>query len=112
MSNIPFNLFKSSCEERGYTERIYEDRGVLVLYTNNGIKCEIKKSQYTVGWTAKPEYVAEIRKRILEEGFTEKISKRSLARNANICININLDGDILETFWAIVGIIENIEMKT
>ena len=110
MSKISFDLFKNSCEERGYTERVYQEQNNCVLYTNNGVKCEIKKNHYTVGWLAKPEDVAEMRKRILEQGFTEKIGKRAASRkDAKDFININFDGDVLENFWIIVGTIEAIE---
>lgn len=109
MAAVPFNLFKSSCEERGYTERVYEEQNNCVLYSNNGIKCEIKKNHYTVGWLARPEDVAEMRKRILAQGFTEKIGKRGERKDSKDFININFDGDVLENFWIIVGIIEGIE---
>lgn len=104
MAAISFNLFKSSCEERGYTERVYEEQNNCVLYTNNGVKCEIKKRHYTFGWLARPEDIAEMRRRFLEQGFTEKVRKDN-----DKCITINFDGDILENFWILVGIIESIE---
>jgi len=109
MSKISFELFKNSCNERGYTERIFEDRNVFVLYSNNGIKCEIKKNHFTIGWLARPEDVAEMRRQILEQGFTEKKGKRSESRkDAKDFINIEFDGDVLENFWIIVGTIEAI----
>lgn len=104
MAAISYNLFKSSCEERGYTERVYEEQNNCVLYTNNGVKCEIKKKHYTFGWLARPEDIAEMRKRMLTQGFTEKVRKDN-----DKCITINFDGDILENFWIIIGIIEGIE---
>lgn len=109
MAAIAFSLFKTSCEDRGYTERVYEEQNNCVLYTNNGIKCEIKKNHYTVGWLARPEDVAEMRSRILAQGFTEKFGKRGNRKDAKDFININFDGDILENFWVIVGTIEGIE---
>ena len=110
MAAISFKLFKNSCEERGYTERIYEEQSNCVLYTNNGVKCEIKKNHYTFGWLARPEDVAEMRKQILAQGFTEKTGKRSEKRkDAKDFMNIHFDGDVLENFWVIVGIIESIE---
>jgi len=110
MAIISFNLFKSSCEDRGYTERIYEDRNVFVLYSNNGIKCEIKKNHYTIGWLARPEDVKVIRQRFIEAGFTEKLGKRAEKRkDEKDFINVHFDGDILENFWVLVGIIESIE---
>ena len=104
MAAVPFSLFKSSCEDRDYTERVYEEQNNCVLYTNNGVKCEIKKKHYTFGWLARPEDIAEMRRRMLEQGFTEKVRKDN-----EKCITINFDGDILENFWIIVGIIEGIE---
>ena len=109
MAAVAFNIFKTSCEDRGYTERVYEEQNNCVLYTNNGIKCEIKKNHYTVGWLARPEDVVEMRSRILAQGFTEKIGKRGNRKDAKDFININFDGDILENFWVIVGTIEGIE---
>jgi hypothetical protein len=110
MSAIAFNLFKSSCEDRGYTERVYETPGVCVLYSNNGIKCEIKKNHYTIGWLAKPEDVKVMRQKFIEAGFSEKFGKRSEKRkDEKDFINVHFDGDILENFWVLVGIIESIE---
>ena len=109
MAAVPFNLFKTSCEERGYTERVYEEQNNCVLYTNNGVKCEIKKNHYTIGWLARPEDVAEMRKQLLAQGFTEKIGKRSERKDAKDFMNIPFDGDVLENFWIIVGTIEAIE---
>jgi len=109
MAAIPFNTFKSSCEERGYTERVYEEQNNCVLYTNNGVKCEIKKNHYTIGWLARPEDVAEMRKQLLAQDFTEKIGKRSERKDAKDFMNIPFDGDVLENFWIIVGTIEAIE---
>lgn len=109
MAAISFNLFKNSCEERGYTDRVYEEQNNCVLYTNNGVKCEIKKNHYTIGWLARPEDVAEMRKQLLAQGFTEKIGKRSESRkDAKDFMNIPFDGDVLENFWIIVGTIESI----
>jgi len=107
---IPFTLFKESCNDRGYTERIFEDRGVYVLYSNNGIKCEIKKNHYTIGWLARPEDVKVMRQKFIEAGFSEKFGKRSEKRkDEKDFINVNFDGEILENFWVLVGIIESIE---
>lgn len=110
MAAVSFELFKSSCEDRGYTERVYQEQNNCVLYSNNGIKCEIKKNHYTFGWLAKPEDVAEIRKRFLSQSFTEKPGKRSSQRkDAKDYIHIHFDGDILENFWILVNTIEGIE---
>lgn len=110
MAAISFNLFKNSCEERGYTERVYETPGVCVLYSNNGIKCEIKKKHYTIGWDAKPEYVKVMREKFIDAGFTENRGKRAEKRKDDRdFMNIPFDGDVLENFWVLLGIIESIE---
>jgi len=107
---ISFLSFKVSCNERGYTERIYEDRNVFVLYSNNGIKCEIKKNHYTIGWLARPEDVKVMREKFIEAGFSEKTGKRAEKRkDEKDFINLHFDGDVLENFWVLVGIIESIE---
>jgi hypothetical protein len=107
---ISFEEFSRSCEERDYEARRHENHWYLT--TNNGIKCELKTNHYTVAWRAKPQDVAEIRVRVKEAGFTEKIGKRTNNRKDDIdFINIHFepDGDMLENFWVIVGIIEGIE---
>ena len=88
MAAISFSSFKKSCEEREYTDRVYEEQNNCVLYTNNGVKCEIKKKHYTFGWRARLEDVVEMRKQILAHGFTEKPRK-----DAEKCITIDFDGE-------------------
>jgi len=109
MAAISFNTFKESCEERDYEPRSHEEKS-LYIFSKNGIKCEIKKNNYTVGWEARPEYIAEIRKHLIDAGFTEKLGKRSEKRkDEKDYMHVPFDGDILENFWIIVGIIESIE---
>jgi len=109
MSAISFNLFKSSCGERGYTDRVYEDQGSLVLYTNNGIRCLIRKNNYAMGFGANLKDVNDIRERLLSQGFTELPGKRSQRKDGKDFVNIKFDGDILENFWIIINTIESIE---
>jgi hypothetical protein len=109
MAAISFNLFKSSCEERGYTERVYEDQGNCVLYTNNGIRCLIRKNNYAIGFGANLKDVNDIRERLVGQGFTEVPGKRQNRKDGKDFINIKFDGDILENFWIIINTIENIE---
>ena len=79
---ISFDEFNRSCIERDYEARKHENHWFLM--TNNGIKCELKTNHYTVAWRAKPQDVAEIRKKIIEAGFTEKIGKRTNQRKDDI----------------------------
>ena len=109
MAAISFGTFKESCEERDYEPRSHEEKS-LYVFSKNGIKCEIKKNNYTVGWEAKPEYIAEIRKHLIEAGFTEKLGKRAEKRkDEKDYMHVPFDGDVLENFWIIVAIIESIE---
>lgn len=107
---VDFNIFQEACNDRGYTERVYREQGKWpVLFSNNGVKCEIKKSHYTFGWLLKPEDVQTIREKFLELGYTEKQGKRQGRKDEKDFINVPFDGDVLETFWELVGIIESIE---
>jgi len=110
MAAISFSLFKSSCEERGYTERVYEDQGDCVLYTNNGVRCLIRKKDYAIGYGANPKDLSDIRDRLVSQGFTEPESKRNKKRkDGKGFLTFTFDGDILENFWIIINTIENIE---
>lgn len=107
---VDFDVFQQACNDRGYTERVYREQGKWpVLFSNNGVKCEIKKSHYTFGWLLKPEDVQTIREKFLELGYTEKQGKRQGRKDEKDFINVPFDGDVLETFWELVGIIESIE---
>ena len=107
--SMTFETFKQECEDRGYEPRKHENK-IWYIFSNNGIKCEIKVHHYTVGWSSKLEDMAEIRKRLLDVGFTEKKGKRSEKRkDEKDFMNIPFDGDVSENFWVIVGIIESIE---
>lgn len=109
MAAIPFNVFKASCVDRGYTDRVYEDQGSCVLYTNNGIRCLIRKNNYAIGFGASPKDVGDIRGRLLEQGFTEMPGKRGQRKDGKDYVNIKFDGDILENFWIIIATIEGID---
>ena len=106
---INFKLFKSSCEERGYTDRVYEDQGSCVLYTNNGVRCLLRKNDYAIGFGANLKNVNDIRTRLVEQGFTEPAGKRSQRKDGKDYVNIKFDGDILENFWIIINTIESID---
>jgi hypothetical protein len=107
---VDFDIFQQACNDRGYTERVYREQGKWpVLYSNNGVKCEIKKSHFTFGWGLKAEYVQLIRTKFLEAEFVEKQGKRAGRKDEKDFINVQFDGDILEAFWELVYIIENIE---
>lgn len=75
----------------------------LVVFTNNGIKCEIKPSRYTFGWTRKPDELEFIRKEIVDSGYT-------LDKHDDKCVNVKFpDKSVLESFEYIVEKLNSIE---
>jgi hypothetical protein len=108
---VDFDIFKQSCFAHNYHEGIYQEQKKWpVLFSNNGVKCEIKKSHYTFGWLLKPEHVQTIREKFIEKGYTEKQGKRSTRKDEKDFINVPFNGgDVMEMFWELVEIIEGIE---
>lgn len=104
---LPFEQFKEACEGKGYT-RIALDRGVLVAYTNNNVKCEIKRKHFTIGWTRLASEVNLMRETFREEGFNVSDKQRG---DHNKCVNVifDKDTDILEQFFLVTDVIENLE---
>ena len=47
---MEFEVFRSSCAEHGYTERVSDCGTYYVMFTKNGVKTEIKPRWYTVGY--------------------------------------------------------------
>jgi len=75
----------------------------LVVFTNNGIKCEIKPTRYTFGWLRKPDELDIIRKEIIDSGY-------AVEKHDDKCINVKFpDGSILESFEYIVEKLNCIE---
>jgi hypothetical protein len=75
----------------------------LVVFTNNGIKCELKPNRYTFGWTRKPDELEIIRKEITDSGY-------DLGKYEDKCINVKFpDKSILESFEYIVEKLNCIE---
>lgn len=103
-SAMPFEVFRASAIERGYT-RFYQEQKNCVVYTFNGIKSEIKKKHYTFGWLRSPEDLELIKEAFLTKGY--KLSEKHKSEN---CVNILFtDMDPLEQFWLLVETIEEIE---
>jgi len=103
-TTVPYELFLASCQERGYT-RVYQEAKNCVLYTFNGVKSEIKKRHYTFGWLRTNEEIELIKEAFLTKGY--KLSDKHKSEN---CVNILFtDKDVLEDFWALVEIVEDIE---
>jgi hypothetical protein len=63
--------FNKLFTDLGYTTILRENRN-LVVFTNNGIKCELKPTGYTFGWLRKPDEIEIIRKEITDLGFELK----------------------------------------
>ena len=105
---VPFELFKSRLSELGYT-RIYQEATNCVVYTHNGVKCEIKKRHYTFGWLRTLDEIESIKETILSQGF--QLSGRHRSEN---CVNILFatGQDVLETFLTLVAACESIATIT
>ena len=107
VTTIPFEEFKQACEDRGYT-KISVDRGVLVTYTNNNVKSEIKRKHFTLGWTRLPSEVNLIRETLQEQGFPVSEKQKG---DVNKCVNVLFDkkDDVLERFFQVIDAIEHID---
>lgn len=108
MSNtiIPFDLFKEACEEREYS-RFSQVNNVLVLYTKNNVKAEIKSKHYTLGWLRTEDEIQTMKDRFIHAGYNLS-TKRS---DASKCVTVSFKNkkDILGEFWKLVDIIESID---
>jgi hypothetical protein len=107
---ITFEVFKKACADRGYTSRIsdYSARdisptNVFVMFTKNNIKTEIKLKNYTIGYGRTNEELDVLEEVMRERGFPIK------SRNALLNIDFEKGVDVLERFWEIVALEENIE---
>jgi hypothetical protein len=99
-----FSEFKKSCEEHGYTSRVFSCKSHHGMFTRNGIKTEIKANHYTLGWGRIPEEVGILKDKLEGLGFPIK-------KQTDSCINVGFEQgvDILERFWEIVAIEEDID---
>lgn len=105
MTAIAFDKFKKTLNDLEY-EDVYQEGNNLVLRSNNGVKCEIKKRHYTFGWLRKPWELE-----LIKETFETAGYKCSEKRKKLDCINIVFisDKDILTEFLNLVALIESIE---
>lgn len=105
MNQPNYDIFKQTFSDLGYT-RVYQEQKNLVVYTRNGIKCEIKKKHYTFGWLRSPEEIELIKETVLTQGFV--LSTKHKSEN---CVNILFVSkqDVLNTFITLVELMENIE---
>lgn len=103
---IKYLDFKAEGEERGYI-RMSQVGNVLVLYTKNNVKAEIKKKHYTLGWLRTEDEIKTLQEALLEAGYSLS-TKRS---DASKCVTISFvpGKNILSEFWKLVEIIEGIE---
>jgi len=101
---MEFEAFKASCAEHGYTDRVSDCGKYYVMFTKNGIKTEIKAQWYTVGYGRSQSDLDVLERAFQEHGFPIKNRKNSV-------INIAYEEgfDILERFWEIVAMEEDID---
>ena len=102
---ISFEEFKVSCINKGYAEsKLKKHPNNFVLWSKNGTKCETKTNWYTIGYKRTAEELEVIRTEIESQGFSVK-------GKASDCINVHFNKvqDVLENFWTLVNIVENID---
>lgn len=107
MAALSFDTFKNSSSEHGYTERVRQEQNNFVLFTNNNVKCEIKKKALTFGWLRKTWEIELIRETFEGAGYKCLASRK---KNDLVIFPItNLKDDLLTDFFNLVGIIEGLE---
>jgi len=100
--NITDRKFIHLFTDLGY-KIVKKENKNLVVYTNNGIKCEIKPTRYTFGWLRKPDELEVIKKEIVDGGYT-------IDKHDDKCVNIKFPNkSILESFEYIVEKLNSIE---
>lgn len=105
MAVVDFEAFKEACIERGYT-RILEENNNCVVYSQNGVKSEIKTKLYTFGWLRSPDELTMIRDAFRAAGYDPSDKQQVV----NIAIDKNKD--MLEVFLDLLEIVESIETIT
>jgi hypothetical protein len=101
---MEFSVFEQSCKDHGYTTRIINKISYYVMFTNNSIKTEIKTNNYTIGYGRTFEELDILEDEMKSRGFPIK-SRSGKVININYVKGIN----ILDRFWEIVAIEENID---
>lgn len=102
--NISFDVFRESCNERGYTQATQQAKN-FVVHTRNGVKAEIKPNRLTFGWLRTAEEIKLINNVIVANGHV-----LSAKHNDHNVVNVTLNNsDVLNHFWSIVDLIEQIE---
>jgi len=101
---MSFDVFKKSCQEHGYVDRVADTGAFYVMYTKNGIKTEIKPGWYTLGYGRSRIDLDVLERTLQEHGFPIKERKNSV-------INVAYEEgyDVLERFWEIVEVEESID---
>lgn len=106
MAVLSFDSFKNMAQDAGYTERVKQEQNNYVLFTNNNVKCEIKKRAFTFGWLRKPWEIE-----LIKETFESAGYKCLGSRKKNDLVSVPLENikDVLTEFFNLVGIIEGLE---
>lgn len=101
---MEFEVFRASCAEHGYTQRVSDCGTYYVMFTKNGVKTEIKPRWYTVGYGRSQSDLDVLERALQEHGF-------AIVSRKNSVINVlyEQDVDVLERFWAIVAMEEAID---
>jgi hypothetical protein len=107
MTSMPldFHTFNTSCNAKGH-EAVHQKETLFYIRTRNGIKVEMKHSRnisfYVAGHGLSKDRLSFIETEIEENNM------RILERMSKF-LKIEISDDVLEGFWTLVDIIENIE---
>lgn len=105
MTAVAFDKFQKTLTDLGY-ENVYQEANNLVLRSNNGVKCEIKKKHYTFGWQRKTWEIELIKETFETAGYQCSNRRKKLD-----CVNVVFvaDKDVLTEFLNLVSLVEGIE---
>lgn len=98
--------FREHFASKGFS-RIDKQKNNLVVYTDNDIKCEIKPSVISLGWTRKPDELALIREEVIRAGYT--LSKHKDPKVVNV--QLGPQKNVLDNFSFLVDIMATLPLQ-
>lgn len=108
-----FDVFKQACADKGYTTGVVDQNTyarpqmLYAMRTKNGIKAEIKPKSFSVGYGQSADELKIIQDELLLKGYQLVGTSNSI-----FSVKFKHGEDILEQFWTIVDLLENIDAIT
>lgn len=106
---ITFEKFKQSCTDNKHlrgvlNQTVYKTpQPIYAVASHNGIKCEIKPHSYTFGNGCTDEELQMLRDELVSHGYG-----LIDIRNSFFSIKHADNADVLDTFWNIIRVVENL----